>query len=123
MTTKQDLIRAKLQSKIFNVFGKSVTLKKKDAPTYNDRGEEVDTEYTSSDITIVPYNVIEQEQSYQAFGELIEGDMDAAVPYDISIDEGDLIEMDEIDYKVRSKAINPLPENVVTIIRLTRVQP
>jgi hypothetical protein len=56
--TKQELVRTKLQTKIFDSIGKTVTLKKKDSPTYNIRGEESETTYTNSSITIVPYNTV-----------------------------------------------------------------
>lgn len=122
-TTKQDKIRNKLQNKVFDVFGKSVTFKKQNTITYNDRGEEESVTYTTSTITIVPYNIITNRQTFEAFGQVEEGDFDAAVPYDVDIGQGDIITMEDEDFKVREVQHNYLPDNVVSIVRLSRVRP
>lgn len=121
--TKQQLVREKLQTKIFDVIGKTVTLKKKDTPTYNSRGEEEDTTYSESEIIIVPYNVFSQRQEYEAFGAANSGDFDFAVPYDTSIDIDDLITMEGEDWRVKDIEPSFLPEKVVIILRVSKVQP
>jgi len=119
----QDSIRTQLQVKIFDAFGKSVTLNSKTATTYNDRGEEEIVSASSSTVTIVPYNVFFDRQTHQAFGELNEGEMDAAVPYDVTIAVGDTFTIDSEDWEIRDLIKNYLPDNVVTIIRIAKVQP
>lgn len=121
-STKYVSLRNKLQRKIFDPYAKSVTLKSKDATTYNSRGEAEDQTYTESTVSMVPYNIMEQRQSYEAFGTMEEGDLDAAVPYDITVNQGDLVTIEGQDYEIKEVERNYLPENVVTIIRLTRVQ-
>ena len=118
--TIQDEFRDDLQSEIFDEVGKTVTISRKSVPVYNVRGE-IDSE-TSVDesIVIVPYNIMNDKETYQDFGDLLEGDMDAAVPYNTSINVGDSIDIEEVAYKIKNIQKNYLPDNVVTIIRLTK---
>lgn len=119
---KQDIIRTKLQSKVFDVFGKNVTLISKSAPVYNDRGElEGETE-TNSSITIVPYNIIDKRQTYEAFGQLNEGEMDAAIPYTVTVNIDDSLLIESERWLIKEIAPNYLPDNVVTIVRLSKKQ-
>lgn len=120
MVDYQSKVREKLQLKIFSQIGKTVTFKKKSSPIYNTRGDLEGYTETNTEITIVPYNIIDKNRSYQEFGELLEGEFDAAVPYSENISEGDLIEMEGEDWKIQRIDKNYLPGNVVTIIRLTR---
>jgi len=122
MATKQELVRSKLKSKVFDILGKTVTLIKQSSPTYNTRGELEDNTETSSSITIVPYNILYKEKTYQSFGDLEEGESEAAVPYDTVVDVDDKIVMDSQTYIITKLERNYLPENVVTIIRLSKSQ-
>lgn len=122
MTTKEELVKQKLKSKVFDIIGKSVTFKSKGTPTYNTRGEEESVTYTSSTITVVPYNIIESRQSYEPFGDLQEGEMDVAVPYEVSITKEDILTIESVDYEVKEVVKNFLPGNVVTIVRVSKVQ-
>lgn len=116
----QELIRTKLQNKIFNKFAKTVTFISKLSPTYNDRGEEEGYIQSTSSVKIVPYNIVSKKQSYESFGELHSGDMDAAVPYDTTVDVGTYFSMEGINWEVKEVQPNYLPDNVVTIIRISK---
>lgn len=120
MASKQDIIRDKLNRKVFNVIGKSVTFLKQLSPTYNSRGEISYPQYTSSTITIVPYGTIAGEQTHTKFGDMLNGSTDAAVPYNVTIDIDDVIVMEGVSYYVKKVDPNYLPGNVVTIIRLEK---
>jgi hypothetical protein len=122
MVEKYVTIRNKLQSKIFTPYGKSVTLKSKSSPIYNSRGEEEDQTFTSSTISIVPYNIINADEVHEPFGTLEEGELDAAVAYSVTVAVGDKITMESVDYYIKNVQENYLPENVVSIIRLAKVQ-
>lgn len=121
MVDYQTKVRNKLHSKIFQTISKTVTFKKKSSPLYNSRGDLEGFTETESEITIVPYNIIDSRRSYQEFGDMNEGDFDAAVPYDTNVEEGDIITMEGEDWKIQQVEKNYLPGNVVNIIRLTRV--
>lgn len=121
-TTKESLVKSKLETKVFNVIGKSVTLKSKGTPTYNDRGEEIVSPYTESTVTVVPYNIFTHRETYEAFGDVSEGDMDVAVPYDTTIAKEDILTIESVDYEVKQIEQNYLPGNVVTIVRVSKVQ-
>jgi SPP1 family predicted phage head-tail adaptor len=121
MVEKYVTIRNKLDKKIFIPYGKTVTFKSRGSPTYNSRGEVEAETYTTTSIPIVPYNIIDANQSYEAFGNLEAGDLDAAVPYNVSVAIDDVITMEGTDYRIKAIEKNYLPENVVTIIRITKV--
>lgn len=115
-------IRESLRTKVFDNFGKSVVLNSYSSPTYNNRGEIVAQSETTETITLVPYNVVSDRQTYQKWGNVSEGEFDAAVPYDVSISTNNTIIMDGDTYDVKNVEENPLPDNVVTIIRLVKQQ-
>ncbi len=122
MTSYQDKIRTKLSNKVFSVIGKTVTFKKKNTPTYNSRGEIQTETYTETTETVVPYNIMSNTKSYEAFGELNSGDMDIAVPYTVNVSVDDEFYFDEVTWKVMSVEKNFLPDNVVSIVRVTKKQ-
>lgn len=122
-TDYETQVRTKLVSKVFATIGKSVTLKSRDAPTYNDRGEQINGTFTESTVVMVPYGIMDSKQSYESFGEQRQGEMDIVVPYDTAIDIKDLITIETVDWEVKAKEVNYLPGNVATIVRVSRVQP
>lgn len=120
MVEKYVSVRAKLDNKVFGKFGITATFISKDSPVYNNRGEEESATETTSTIVIVPYNIIENKQSYQKFGNLDEGDYDGAVRYDSVVKIDDVIVLDGIDYKIKLINKEKLKETVVIILRLTK---
>jgi hypothetical protein len=122
MTTKEELVKQKLKTKVFDVIGKSVTFKSRDTPTYDDRGDYTSPSFTESTITIVPYNIMESRESFEEFGTLQEGSMDIAIPYDITVKKEDHIIIESTEYSIDEIMRNYLPGNVVTIARITKVQ-
>jgi len=120
MVSKQDAIRTQLDTKVFSVLGKTVTLNSKSAPTYNSRGEIEIASASQSTVTIVPYNIIDSRQSYENFGDLNAGEMDAAVRYDVTIDIDDYFIIESENWIVKEIVKNYLPDNVVTIVRLKK---
>jgi hypothetical protein len=119
---KQDTIRIQLDNKVFIPLGKTVTLNSISAPTYNSRGEIEATSASQTTVTIVPYNIIDERQSYQKFGDLKEGEMDAAVRYDTTVNIYDYFEIEGVNWYVKDIELNYLPDNVVTIVRLSKEQ-
>ena len=124
MVTKQELIRTKLQNKLFgSALAKTVVLNHKTAGTYNTRGELESGSYTESSIPFIPYNLMDKTQEYQSFGNMNAGECDAAVQYNIDINIDDYIVMESENWFVKNIEKNYLPENVVTIVRLSKEQP
>ena len=124
--SKQELIRTKLQQKLFSEaanLANNAKLIKKSSPIYNDRGEMEAFTLVETDIKIIPYNLMYHRQSYQSFGQLNEGEFDAALPYDVDLEKGDLVKLNDEDYFVINIEQNLLPGNVVTIARFSRLQP
>jgi hypothetical protein len=119
---KQDVIRSKLQKKVFAKYGKQVTLSSRTATTYNSRGEELTVSATTSTITFVPYDVVNTNKTFQAFGPLLEGQIEAAVPYDTVIAIDDTLTMEGVTYQVKNISKSYLPDVVVQIVRLNKIQ-
>jgi hypothetical protein len=120
---RQDSIRSKLAAKIFNTttgIGKTVTLKSIVPGTYNTRGELETSTVNSSSIVIVPYDQV-TTRSIERLGELGVGELEAAVPYTVTIAINDKITMEGSDWLVIAVLPNWLPDNVVTIVRLRKV--
>jgi 1-aminocyclopropane-1-carboxylate deaminase/D-cysteine desulfhydrase-like pyridoxal-dependent ACC family enzyme len=115
-----DDIRTDLDNFVFTPYGKVVTFISKSSPIYNTRGELENITNTSSSATIVPYNIAFNRQSHQTFGDLKEGDMDAALRYSVSVEIDDVFTIDSVNWRVKLIEKNYLPENVVTIVRLTK---
>ena len=115
--------REALDEDIFNEIGKTVSLIVEGSPVYNERGEKEGSTNVSTDIIAVPYNIVNDRQSHQQFGEMEEGDMDMVVRYDQAIAIDNLVVIESQTYKVKQVAENYLPDNVATIVRLTKTAP
>ena len=116
----QEEIRDDLDIEVFGEFGKVVTRTVKGSPVYNSRGEIEDYTSAATSITVVPYNITQSRESQQRFGDLQEGDMDVAIRYDQEMNIGDYMTIEGINYVVKNYDPNFLPDNVVTIIRITK---
>jgi len=119
----QEEFREALDEDIFDEIGKTVSLIVNGNPVYNERGELEGSTQTTVEITAVPYNIVNDRQSHQQFGEMEEGDMDMVVRYDQDIVIDNYVVVDSDTYKVKSVAKNYLPDNVATIVRITQTEP
>ena len=120
--TEQEDIRNDLDSEVFQVIGKVVTLNSLSAPTYNDWGEEVVVANSQSTVTIVPYNITDKALSQEAWGDMQPGEMEAAVRYDQALNIKDYFTIEGEEWDVVNIEKNYLPDNVVTIVRLQKQQ-
>lgn len=123
----QEEIRADLEAEVFGAFGKTVRLINKTTPIYNTWGEIentsdlTSTNNTISSIVAVPYDILWDRKSVQAFGTLKEGEMAMAVKYDQVVNKGDVLTIDSDNFAVVEINKNYLPDNVVTILKLARI--
>lgn len=122
MVEKYELVRSKLENKIFTPYGQTVTLTKKTSPQYNDRGEIMSYTSSTSNIVIVPYNIFKDRKVLNTFGESKEGDFDAATQWDTDVAINDFITFKEDEYEVTQIEPSDLKEPVVTIFRMTKIQ-
>jgi hypothetical protein len=113
-------IRNQIQSKIFTPYGKSVTLRAK-SNTYNTRGDTISATNSDSTISIVPYDITLEKRMYESFSTVSEGDLFVAVPYSVTIAQGNQIIMDSVTYEVKEVVPHYLPSNLVYVIRLAKV--
>lgn len=120
--TIADEMRTDLQEEVFNEIGKTVTLNVKSSKTYNTRGDLENWTTTSSSVVIVPYNITSNRNNNIAPGQLDEGDMQVAIPYTVTVALGDELVIDGITYRISNIQPNFLPDNVVTIASLTKIE-
>jgi hypothetical protein len=120
---KQDIVRSKLDSKVFTPYGKVVTLLKKLSPTYTSGGELEGWLASTSSITVVPYNILDNRRLHENPGSIESGEMQMAVRYDVDIDPKDVITLEGVDWEVSEVEKNYLPDNVVTIVSVVKVLP
>jgi hypothetical protein len=116
----QEEIRTDLATEVFDAFGKTVSFINKSTPIYNTWGEIEGWTETTSQIVVVPYDILWDRKSPQKFGELKEGEMSMAVKYDQTVAKGDVFILDSDRFTVVEVNKNYLPDNVVTILRLAR---
>lgn len=119
---KQDQIRIQLQNKIFTPYGKTVTLYK---PTitisYDEYGSRDDsTAYTSQDIVIVDYDIVDGRKEHEMWGDLKVGDRLAIASFDVDIDVDYYIEIAGVKYKITDIEKPALPDVVVNIFKLSK---
>lgn len=118
--------RSKLESKLFTPYGSSVTLKTKGTPTFNDWGEETDPDFTESTVDMVSFNNVPGQQSYESFGELESGQMDAAFPYTVTVAVGDHVVFQGNEYEIKNIEPSYLGDGttsylIATIVRLNLI--
>lgn len=109
-----------MQTEVFGEFGKTITLINRTTPIYNTWGDVEDYLDTSTSVVSVPYDIFWDRKSPQPFGELKDGEMALAVPYTVSVEKEDIFLIEDEYFKTTSVNKNWLPDNVVTILVLTR---
>lgn len=119
--TTQDEVRQDLADEIFNSdIAKAVSIINKSSPIYNSRGEIEDYSTSATSVNIVPYNITDKELTYEGFGNFEVGDMMVAMPYDTVINNDDVLIIEDEFWSVKSIEKNYLPDNIVTIVMITR---
>ena len=116
-----DEVRTDIQQDIFDVIGKTVTLINKSTPIYNTRGEVVSYTSNQTDIIGVPYNIMWDRKDSQPFGDMNAGDMALFVPYTVTVKIDDEIIVESEYYKVVEIQKHFIPDNVATLLRITKI--
>jgi hypothetical protein len=101
---------------------KSVTFKKVSTPTYNNRGEIISSTYTESTVTIVDYSINKSSKSREQWGEFLAGDRVAAIPYNVDVGVDDIFVIRSEDYRVVDVRTPELPDVVVVLAQLRKVE-
>jgi len=113
-------VRARLDTNLFNKYGKTVTLSSKTASSYNERGDEISFSSTPQSIVVMPYDITEDRRTYESFGSYKQGDVAMVLRYDQVVGIGDLISMEGVVFEIQEVVKNYLPGNVATIIRCSK---
>jgi len=116
---KYELIRQKLDKKIFTPYGIDASYKTR-TPVLNDWGEiESYTEVTST-VKMVPYDITKNAFDFTRFSLKDNGEFEMAVKYDEVLKTHDIIELASEEYLITEILPNYLKENVVNIVRLKK---
>ena len=93
-------IRSKLQSQVFARLGTTVSITPFSSSSTDKWGDATITYGSASNATGVPYNYAKDILGYFPFGDLQDGQLDMALPYDTTITRDDKVTYDSKDYKV-----------------------
>lgn len=113
-------VRNALFNKIWNTgISRDVTVKTLTGSTVDDYGDVYGETYSESTSRAVPYNTFTHQRSFEAWGELQDGESDMVLPYDTTIDEFSLVVDDGKTFEVVDTEIFPFGSgSVATIVRL-----
>lgn len=93
-------LRVKIENKIFSNLGSSCLVASVTTSSIDQYGDASYTNPTAVSATFVPWNLIDPRRSYQAFGDLQEGEMDAAFRYTQDLAIGYVVTFGSTDYLV-----------------------
>jgi hypothetical protein len=117
---KYELVRTKLQNKIFTPYGIAVDRTRLTSPVENIRGEIEDGTPVVIPIDIVPYSIFSDRESNLKFGDISEGDLDFATQYDTDILLKDSFIFEGNTYNITQIEPSYLKEKVVQVFRATK---
>ncbi len=123
MAEKYELVRSKLQAKVFDTvraFGIEVQNTRATSEVYNERGELEDSTPSINTIVIVPYNIFSDRLVYYRFGNSSDGELDFASPWDTDIELQDTFPFEDGVYAITQIEPSYLKERVVRIFRCTK---
>lgn len=120
MADKYETVRTKLTNKLFTPYGISAVFSRV-TELYDERGELYDNNSsTTTEITIVPYDITKDRLMQEKFGNSIEGDMFIACPWDSDVLINDTFPFESDIYKVTQIERPYLKEPVVIIVRANK---
>ena len=119
---KQVQIRTQLENKLFSQYGKTATLKKASSPIYNDWNEFVSDSWIETSITIVNYDIFSDRKARYKYGNLSEGDQECIIPYSETVTTDDRLVIDGVEYTIENVEKPQLPDLVVNIVRISKLQ-
>lgn len=119
MVEKYVQVRSKLDRKIFTPYGATASLYTTDSIVYDNRGEIAPSStWSSSEITIVDYDITTSNLNFQPFAKVNEDNRMFVCPYSVTVSEGDYCVVDSVNYKVVNVESPRLKEVIVRIVEL-----
>lgn len=118
--TYEQRVKDILKRDFFDKISKTVTFKKRGTPNYNSRGELTSADFSTEEIKIVPFDITHEGSAAEAFGELKEGRMRAAVEYTVNVAKGDVFVIETEEWVVTDTTKHYLPGNTLTIVDIVR---
>ena len=116
-------IQNKLLTKVFNKIGSVATHYPYSSQTTDKWGDSTITYGTSESITYVPYNFISKNKTYEPFGDLKEGELDAVFKHDATLTVRDKLVIDNTTYYVKQIEKFPFSDgNLAFAVRLYKSQ-
>jgi hypothetical protein len=111
-------IQNKLQVKVFDKLGSSITVKA--LTTSTDKwGDQTTTGTVSTAVTAVPFNFLKNVKTFNPFGVAQEGEIDMVMPYGTDIQKGYVVTFDSTDFDVFDVEKFPYADgNIAFLVRL-----
>lgn len=113
-------VRNKVENKIFVALGSSALWSSYTNPSISKWGDQVEAWGTETSITIVPFYLMNNQQSFQDFGDLEAGEMDIALRYNDGVNVNDKITFNTKLYKV--KAIENYILKDISLVNIARLK-
>jgi len=113
-------VRNKVETKIFVALGSSALWSSYVAPSLDKWGDNTPSYGTDTAITIVPFYLIDGNQTYFDFGDLEVGEMDIAMRYNSGVAINDKITFNTKLYKV--KAIENYILKDISLVKIARLK-
>ncbi len=115
-------LQDKIKNKIFDIVGSSATLERLASSSTNKWGDMTPTYSSPVTITVVPYNTITNDETFQAFGDLQSGETDMILSFDTSFSVKDKLTFDSVVYLIKQKEKFPFQNgNLAWAVRLSKV--
>jgi hypothetical protein len=122
MADKYEAVRVKLQNKLFTPYGIAAVFSR-ETELYDERGELLDSNSaTTTEITIVPYDITKDRINQLKFGNTNEGDMFIACTWDSDIAIDDTFPFESATYRIMQIERPYLKEPVVIIAQARKNQ-
>lgn len=93
-------LRNKISNKVFTSLGSSCLVSSVSTASIDKWGDATLTVSSQSTVTFVPWSIMDDRESFQSFGDLREGDLDAAFKYDQALEVGYEVVFDSTTYVV-----------------------
>lgn len=114
-------LQNKIEKKIFDALGSDYSFYAYTESTSDKWGDQTEAFGSATTITVVPYSLYANRNSYNVFGDLQEGEVDVVFKHDQSLKVGDKLVIDDYDFIIKVVEEFPLKnENLVKIARLSK---
>ncbi len=112
-------VQNKIEAKIFSKLGSTVVRTPYVSATFDKWGDATTTTGATENVVTVPYNYLQDKQSYEIFADLLDGETMMAFKHGQTLNQKDLIAFDGKTFIIKEIEQFPFAEGVV--LRVARL--